>query len=870
MFSNSSFSEDQKDDDDIRCPKCMYYFSSITKPYILPCNHNICLDCIDLLIKEANTFCPLCNNKFNQDDRNNFQVNFGFLNLILKILKTKIIFCKHCNKVFYLEEHYDKCNQNNFTEPTKIFKEIKETCEEGEAVIKTLNNNKNFLINCKIDIYNYLKNILDKIDEIYNINTKDNIIKLFNISSQINFFESKTRLVNFLKICLTYPKYFNTNEINEIQKTISCENNNTCFHTFTSSEFQNFASRTITSGFYNTKKNSNINVLEDENSNCYKKTIEDNDIYDLFNDENDIGDEIHENIVLPQNHFDKQKKLVFGSFRKKSNMSQQKKNNNVSLNNNRKSNTILKNRSSSKINKIDAFNFLEEDSLEETSVKKIIVGLKDVKIISDKKETMNSYEGNFRKTIKNINQNINKKQYIFSNADNKDSYVILNGLQKFNDKKIINRNNNFNDGNPSLKQLCSKDFCNVRNLKNIDNYNNIKKTNTTYSQAKEYKTNPKYNTENLDNENAIRVSDTNSEENLSLINNEKEMNKLIKNFNSIKDIINELNNYTEHIDYLYNILSTGINSNLIFLENKILYNYRLLLNEIANNFSHNYRRYLISYKDNSKIILIYDVFQKKFTKRDFTELLQNYSLFNKSISIEYDGNDLIYISGGIEQEKYTSTDLFLVISRNNNLITNKMPFKKSFHCSIFFNKILYIIGGIGSNQKCNGKCAMFNTENQKWENLPSLNIPRYNSSICIYNKKYIYIFCGRDDNILLNSIEFLDINNIRKKWILFKPVDYGFVWFPVENSLVIPIEYGKILICGGEDIEGNLYMETFLLDIDSKSVYRGLDLKEKACFKNQGIIIQNCVFCMDWKNDEKNGNNRIHCFDIQENIWNFY
>ena len=65
MLSNSFTSEEPQDDEDIKCPKCLSFFSSITKPYILPCNHNICLNCIDSLITENNTFCPLCNYKFN-------------------------------------------------------------------------------------------------------------------------------------------------------------------------------------------------------------------------------------------------------------------------------------------------------------------------------------------------------------------------------------------------------------------------------------------------------------------------------------------------------------------------------------------------------------------------------------------------------------------------------------------------------------------------------------------------------------------------------------------------------------------------------------------------------------------------------------
>ena len=51
MFSiKKEIKDDSQDEFDFRCPKCKWYFSSITKPYILPCNHNICLKCIDSLL----------------------------------------------------------------------------------------------------------------------------------------------------------------------------------------------------------------------------------------------------------------------------------------------------------------------------------------------------------------------------------------------------------------------------------------------------------------------------------------------------------------------------------------------------------------------------------------------------------------------------------------------------------------------------------------------------------------------------------------------------------------------------------------------------------------------------------------------------
>ena len=100
MFSSKIENEDQQEEEDFRCPKCKWYFSNMTKPYILPCNHNICLKCIDLLIKEKKTICPICKSEFNKKERDSFQVNIVFLNILLKIMQSKFILCKKCNKIF--------------------------------------------------------------------------------------------------------------------------------------------------------------------------------------------------------------------------------------------------------------------------------------------------------------------------------------------------------------------------------------------------------------------------------------------------------------------------------------------------------------------------------------------------------------------------------------------------------------------------------------------------------------------------------------------------------------------------------------------------------------------------------------------------
>ena len=239
--------------------------------------------------------------------------------------------------------------------------------------------------------------------------------------------------------------------------------------------------------------------------------------------------------------------------------------------------------------------------------------------------------------------------------------------------------------------------------------------------------------------------------------------------------------------------------------------------------------------------------------------------------IEFDDNDLIFISGGKENTIYYSSDMILIISLSKEKIEleGKLPTRKAFHSSIYFEGKLYLLGGIDQNKKCSSNCFYFSVNNKKWYSLPDLNQKRANCSLCIQNKSILYVFRGRDDNNDLNSIEYLDLADINsKKWNIFIPIDYGYVWTHLENSLVISYNNDKILICGGEDKDGNLFKETFLLDTNNKNIYRGRDLLYNASFRNQGCCNNNEIFGIDQNNNfDKKNKIGIHYYNIKNNEW---
>ena len=153
--------------------------------------------------------------------------------------------------------------------------------------------------------------------------------------------------------------------------------------------------------------------------------------------------------------------------------------------------------------------------------------------------------------------------------------------------------------------------------------------------------------------------------------------------------------------------------------------------------------------------------------------------------------------------------------------------------------------------------------------MPSLNNPRKNLSLCFYNNSILYVFRGENDYNVLDTIEFININYIKGGWNIFKPIDYGYTWYPAKNSLVLTVEKNKILICGGEDNEGNLFKDCFLFEPNTSCVYKGLDLLISSAFVSEGCFYQDEIFGIDYKNKTQNNNRIIHSSNIKKNIWKF-
>ena len=501
MLSNSFTSEEPQDDEDIKCPKCLSFFSSITKPYILPCNHNICLNCIDSLIIENNTICPLCNSKFNKNDRNSFEVNFGFLNLVIKILQTKIIFCTKCNKIYYWKDHYQSCEQKYFENGNNILEDLRTTCEEGEKIAKLINDNRGELLNkYKKQIGNLVKNIISEIHKKYEDDIENKINnELFKTNININFSKSKSEILNFMKLCLPYPEYFNTHEISLLldymksyetnirkeSRKNRVDNNKSAFsppsfkqYYLTEESFNdneddyNRNKNYETIGNYHMKKKVNnysfsgnyksnrhilnINFNEEDGKDIISE--EENDDDDILIADNCDDEGINESDrikvkIYHDNNISKFKKIDNGKemanlIKKKINYQNKsdilKKN--IIFNSQRPiKKTVCKIPQEKKKNRFDINALLDNDiNIEEESTKKkIIVGLKDVKVISLKK-SIGSGQNSLEKKKGRVNSKLVKPNLIIPgervDSDN-NAHSFISTKNKKSNRIIFNKEN---------------------------------------------------------------------------------------------------------------------------------------------------------------------------------------------------------------------------------------------------------------------------------------------------------------------------------------------------------------------------------------------------------------------------------------------
>jgi len=274
-------------------------------------------------------------------------------------------------------------------------------------------------------------------------------------------------------------------------------------------------------------------------------------------------------------------------------------------------------------------------------------------------------------------------------------------------------------------------------------------------------------------------------------------------------------------------------------------------------------------------VIMFDVRKNKLEVKDFEGVLK-FKFSNLTTSIEFDDNDLIFISGGKTSsgnifsigDDNTFSNTFIVIrySTKSIEVVKELPRKRAYHSSIYFNNKLHIVGGMSVDNLKLKECECYNMNDKIWELMPSMNIARSGTSLCVYNSKYLYAFRGwTSPDVFIDSIEVLNITDFSLGWQLVNLSDPGFTWSVGSNSAVTVMSENKIFICGGQKND-KLLGECYVFDPIRKEVYRTKDLNKKAMFTAVGSIFENRMYLMDFKNEpeKKFG---CHFYDFEKNSW---
>ena len=892
--------ESSNDDKDLRCSICHYFFSEITKPYLLKCNHNLCLKCINNQFNKNNLLiCPICKVKTYADERKNLQVNFAFLSLLSKLLLKKAIFCKKCYKIFSWSEHHKVCDEKHFQETNEILIETSNLADECKKIIELENYFRKLLDTSKENISKYITNMMDSFNIKFTDNLNASVEKLFN---NILFSKSKDKLI----IDTSFE-----NNFQNIKKFIGL---------YTQNKSKQIRFDKIDSKEQNNFNNFNKQNLLHKRSDSYSciKQISKVSLSNSNNNSGCNGSITHRNVLSQSfNH-------SFNQYYSHSYHNHNHINNNKYL----QKDSPIKTDKEFNLFKLEEY----EENLENTENVDNIENLENIEhenfssfignkhnIASSKINEPNKSKANIStrnyhtksdKEFENVNHNNRINHIIINNVNNNVNDTITSNEQESscNEGSNINSerdnehskdnenskdNNNgddeneepivFEDFNPNI---CDTILTNDPDDNSLSTENvNVTSSDLIHNMKIINKLNQKVNNLHSNNSKTSK-SNKNSYNDNTIQTKYDSINKIIGILKKTKDTLLMIKNYGLQLSRVTEVIKEKLNINFNTRQEQIFNLYKgIIMNLNKNDRINKKLRYMVNYIENSTKVWLFDSKNKTSEIKEFNGLSNSFHKLSQSI--EFDDNDKIFITGGkyeggfFSSEEFIYSNLFIVLrwSTKSIELSIQMPRKSAYHSSLYFLGKLYIIGGeINENTKMKD-CFCYNFFDKMWELLPQLNYAKCASSLCMFNSQFLYAFRGYAlNNKYLDTIEVLNIDELNNGWQIVKIEDPGKAWATCAYSCVTVVNSNMILICGGvnnttkdkgNDSKNDKYVyNTYYFDPLKKSIYRGKDLVKPAMFNTWGIVANDKVYNIDYRN-ESNRSFGVHIYDINENVWSF-
>jgi len=232
----------------------------------------------------------------------------------------------------------------------------------------------------------------------------------------------------------------------------------------------------------------------------------------------------------------------------------------------------------------------------------------------------------------------------------------------------------------------------------------------------------------------------------------------------------------------------------------------------------------------SKIFENFDSKKRKQQKKNY-ELEKN---FTEYVEISENGRYIMMIgkSEG-DSKKFRVYDIF----ENKIIKKPNMSVKLSSVDMFYYDRKLLVLGGLNQEGYVRS-CEYYDFDTEKWNPLPSLNIPRELKSILVINDYLVVYFGNNDDNnVDINTFESLNLRDLKSEnltWESFKIKNFSQEFS--YNGLNSVLNENIFFIFGGVTKDYEDPIESgYVIDFNSKEIIQEIKLDKKCNYISTNI-----------------------------------
>ncbi|XP_035215637.1 beta-scruin-like isoform X2 [Stegodyphus dumicola] len=223
--------------------------------------------------------------------------------------------------------------------------------------------------------------------------------------------------------------------------------------------------------------------------------------------------------------------------------------------------------------------------------------------------------------------------------------------------------------------------------------------------------------------------------------------------------------------------------------------------------------------------------KKEETKSNVPPFVKSLSVIDSYLAVPH-----IVVMGGedIQDDSYAVAIGRLMLSldpvKPKWKLCTLMPVSRSYHCAIFLNGCIYVIGGIDLKKSVNNRhiihdVVIYNLSERRWQKKTPMNYPRAFHSVAAVGG-IIYVFGGRNENEdIISSVE--AYNPQENCWTVCRSSPY-----PIAGAAVTVIN-NLVYVFGGmtcQEDEEVISSSTLIFDPQSNSWMNGPDLPKPTVY----------------------------------------